>query len=66
MLRRFDRDSDRRVPYLSAMSMLGATDGDQRSYLEIADALRQHGSSSESDRQALWRRIVFSILQFLN
>lgn len=62
VLRRFDRDSDRRVPYLSAMSMLGATDGDQRSYLEIADVLRQHGSSSESDRQALWRRIVFSIL----
>ncbi len=62
MLRRFDRNGEHRVPYLSAMSMLGATDGDQRSYLEIADALRQHGSSSESDRQALWRRIAFSIL----
>ena len=62
VLRRFDRHDQHRVPYLSAMSMLGANDGDQRSYLEIADALRQHGSSSEADRQALWRRIVFSIL----
>ena len=62
VLRRFDRQGDTRIPYLSAMSMLGAADGDQRSYLEIADALRQHGSESKSDRQALWRRLVFSIL----
>ena len=44
------------------MSMLGADDGDSRSYMEIADALRQHGAESRSDREALWRRIVFSIL----
>ncbi|WP_446831811.1 type II toxin-antitoxin system HipA family toxin [Candidatus Foliamicus sp.] len=62
VLRRFDRKGDTRVPYLSAMSLLGAADGDQRSYLEIADALRQHGSASETDRQALWRRLVFTVL----
>lgn len=62
VLRRFDRKGDSRVPYLSAMSMLGAADGDQRSYLEIADALRQHGSASIADRKALWRRVVFTIL----
>lgn len=62
ILRRFDRHGERRVPYLSAMSMLGATDGDQRSYLEIADVLRQYGAESDADRRALWRRVVFSIL----
>jgi len=62
IVRRFDRDDDGRIPFLSAMSMLSANDGDTRSYLEIADALRQHGAESQCDRQALWRRVVFSIL----
>ena len=62
ILKRFDRSGEDRIPFLSAMSMLGADDGDVRSYLEIADALRQHGAESRADREALWRRIVFSIL----
>ena len=62
VLRRFDRNGAERIPYLSAMSMLGARDGDQRSYLEIADVLRQFGSATEADRQTLWRRMVFSVL----
>lgn len=62
IVRRFDRNGEDRIPFLSAMSMLGADDGDVRSYLEIADALRQHGAESRADRGALWRRIVFSIL----
>ncbi len=41
LLRRFDRDGDVRVPFLSAMSMLGAADNEDHSYLEIVDALRQ-------------------------
>ena len=44
------------------MSMLGARDGEARSYLEFVDALRQHGSAPKEDMRALWRRIVFSIL----
>lgn len=62
LLRRFDRDNARRVPFLSAMSMLGARDNEARSYMEIVDALRQHGASPRQDMQELWRRIVFSIL----
>ena len=62
ILRRFDRDGARRVPFLSAMSMLGADDREQRSYLEIADALRRHGVAAKRDLAELWRRIVFSIL----
>jgi len=62
LLRRFDRERTGRIPFLSAMSMLGATDNEARSYLEFVDALRQHGASPKHDIRQLWRRIVFSIL----
>src|SRR5216683_6103510 len=62
LLRRFDRDGKRRIPFLSAMSMLGSKDNDTRSYLEIVDALRQHGAAPKADMEALWRRLVFNIL----
>lgn len=62
ILRRFDRSASTRVPFLSAMSMLGADDHQTRSYLELVDALRRHGAAPTEDLRALWRRIVFSIL----
>ncbi len=62
LLRRFDRRDGQRIPFLSAMSMLGATDGDQHSYMEIADAIRQYGSNAEEDCAQLWRRVIFNIL----
>jgi serine/threonine-protein kinase HipA len=62
LLRRFDRDGARRIPFLSAMSMLGSKDNETRSYLEIVDALRQHGAAPKDDMAALWRRLVFNIL----
>jgi serine/threonine-protein kinase HipA len=62
LLRRFDREGARRIPFLSAMSMLGSKDKETRSYLEIVDALRQHGAAPKTDMEALWRRLVFNIL----
>ncbi|MBV9993514.1 MAG: type II toxin-antitoxin system HipA family toxin [Alphaproteobacteria bacterium] len=62
ILRRFDRDGAVRIPFLSAMSLVGAADGEEHSYMEIADALRQHGAAPEADCAQLWRRIVFNIL----
>lgn len=62
LVRRFDRDGARRIPFLSAMSMLGAKDKETRSYLEIVDALRQHGAAPKADMEALWRRLVFNVL----
>jgi serine/threonine-protein kinase HipA len=62
LLRRFDRERARRIPFLSAMSMLGSRDNETRSYLEIVDALRQHGAAPKEDMHALWRRLVFTIL----
>jgi serine/threonine-protein kinase HipA len=62
LVRRFDRHGATRIPYLSAMSMLGAVDHEQRSYMEIADSLRRYGATASSDLRQLWRRIVFNIL----
>lgn len=62
LTRRFDRYKSTRIPYLSAMSMLGAKDNEQRSYLEIADTIRRFGAQPKRDLEQLWRRIVFSVL----
>ena len=62
IVRRFDRDGNRRAPFLSAMSMLGSRDNEPRSYLEIADALRSHGAAPKSDLAKLWRRVAFNVL----
>ena len=62
LLHRFDRMQGQRIPFLSAMSMLGATDNESRSYLEFVDALRRYGASPKRDMQDLWRRIVFNVL----
>lgn len=62
LLHRFDRINQYRVPYQSAMSMLGANDNEQHSYLEITDAIKQYGSRVNEDLAQLWRRIIFNIL----
>ena len=62
IIQRFDRIRQKRIPFLSAMSMLDAQDNEQHSYLEIAYALAQHSAEPTQDMQALWRRIVFTIM----
>jgi len=62
LVTRFDRVKERRKPFLSAMSMLGAKDNESRSYLEFVDVLRRYGAAPMEDMVALWRRIVFTIL----
>lgn len=62
IIKRFDRNNDERIPFLSAMSMLGAKDNEEHSYLEIAYAIIQNGASPNHDLTELWRRIVFSVM----
>ena len=42
--RRFDRHGVVRIPFLSAMAMTGARDGERGSYPEIVDVLAEHGA----------------------
>ena len=63
VIRRFDRDdADGRIPYQSAASLLQASREEDRSYTEIADAIRTHGYAPTEDVQQLWRRLVFNLL----
>lgn len=60
---RFDRDGDNgRIPYQSAASLLQASREEDRSYTEIADAIRSHGHAPTQDLRQLWRRLVFNLL----
>ncbi len=62
LVRRFDRMGSRRIPFLSAMSLLGFNDGDEATYTDIAEIIRKHSSSPTEDLHELWRRIVFNVL----
>jgi serine/threonine-protein kinase HipA len=59
---RFDRRGTARIGYASAMTMLEASDGDQRSYLEIAEVIEERSTAATAELRQLWRRIAFSIL----
>lgn len=61
LVQRFDRDCGRRIGYLSAMSLLRASDGDARDYLDIAEELALTGAAPAGDLRQLWARIAFSI-----
>ncbi|MBO9582058.1 MAG: HipA domain-containing protein [Sphingobium sp.] len=60
--RRFDRRDGRRIPFLSAMAMIQAKDGEPGSYPDIADALARHGAQAKADTHELYRRIAFNVL----
>jgi serine/threonine-protein kinase HipA len=65
LIRRFDRTkSGRRIPYVSAATLLGTDPAAAREhfYTEIVDALRIHGADAQPDIEELWRRMVFSVL----
>ena len=59
---RFDRAGVERIAYVSAMTMLEATDGDRASYLDIAGVIEAEGDDVEADLAEIWRRVAFSIL----
>lgn len=61
LLERLDRAGARRIGYISAMTLLEADGGQSRDYLEIADAIPDHGAQTSADLHELWRRIAFSI-----
>ncbi|EOD4130754.1 type II toxin-antitoxin system HipA family toxin [Yersinia enterocolitica] len=63
IIRRFDRNgADGRIPYQSAATVLQASREEERSYTEIADAIRSIGLAPTADLQQLWRRLVFNLL----
>lgn len=63
VIERFDRlGDDLRIPYISASSLLDAGRDEERSYLDLVDAMRRHGRDAAADARELWRRLVFNLL----
>jgi serine/threonine-protein kinase HipA len=59
---RFDRVDGNRVPFLSAMAMMGMKDGERGSYPELVDILTRNGSKVGRDVRELYRRMAFNVL----
>lgn len=49
VVQRFDRSAGQRTGFASALTLLEATDGEQRSYLEIADVIERHSPTPTAD-----------------
>lgn len=60
--RRFDRRDGRRVPFLSAMALMQARDGEPGNYPEIVDVLGQQGARAREDAHELYRRVAFNVM----
>jgi len=62
LVKRFDRIGDKRISYISAMTLLNLTDGERADYSEIAEELCNVSISAKNDLHELFRRIVFNLL----
>jgi serine/threonine-protein kinase HipA len=62
IIKRFDRDGNKRIHFSSAMTLLGQIDGqDAASYLDLASFIKSNGSQPKTDLIELWKRIVFNM-----
>lgn len=65
LVKRFDRNGERRIHFASAMTMLGKTDGasaeDGTSYLDLVSFIKANGAQPKKDLLELWKRVVFSM-----
>jgi serine/threonine-protein kinase HipA len=62
VIARFDRVKARRIPFVSAASLLALPQDEPGAYTLVADAIRQFGHDVAEDLCELWRRLVFSLL----
>jgi len=67
IVRRFDRyfirEKENRIPFISAMSMIGAQESDNCfSFVDIAYILRKFSAQPDGDCSELWRRMVFGLM----
>ena len=65
LIKRFDRDGEKRIHFASAMTLLGKDDGasaaDGSSYLDLVSLIRKYGATPKKDLLELWKRIVFNM-----
>lgn len=64
LTKRFDRNKDERIHYVSFMTLFGANDGDSSSYsyVDIAEKLQMTSKNPRFDLRELFKRVAFYIL----
>ena len=62
IITRFDRTKNKRMHFISAMSMLGHDDRVSASYTDIAEIIRKHSSQPTQDLHELFNRVIFNVL----
>lgn len=62
IIKRFDRDGNKRIHFSSAMTLLGQVDGQHdASYLDMVSFIKANGSRPKADLVELWKRMVFNM-----
>lgn len=62
LVKRFDRNKEKRIHFASCMTLLNKRDGDNdSSYLDILSFIKSNGSNSKKDSIELWKRIAFNM-----
>jgi serine/threonine-protein kinase HipA len=64
LVQRFDRHAGQRRFFTSAMTLLGKTDKQEASYLELAEFIATHGCPGhiDEDLRELFRRVAFNVV----
>lgn len=62
LVKRFDRCSDKRIHFSSAMTLLNKTDNESSSsYLDLVGFIKENGSNPKEDLIELFKRVAFNI-----
>ena len=65
LMKRFDRNNNKRIHFISAMTAIGANDGDgsqtNMGYLDILSFIKGHCKKSKENALELYKRIVFNM-----
>lgn len=60
LVKRFDREGDVRIPYISGLTAVQGRDGQSYSYLDLVEFIEGLGADPARDLPELWRRALFS------
>lgn len=62
LVKRFDREKNKRIHFASAMTLLNQTDGTKEiSYIDIISLIKTISPCPNKDLKELWKRIVFNM-----
>ena len=62
LLKRFDREGERRLHFVSCQTLLHATERERRGYAELAAEFESNFDKPRESLHELWKRAVFNVL----